>query len=91
MFFDRQRQELDHQQTVVQDAVMECAGGSALSCCPPLAKHPSQQNILPPAFALTVYIQFSLIISFLVIKSRAMGSILTNHDDEHIGIDSVKD
>jgi hypothetical protein len=33
---------------------------------------------------------FSLIISFLVINSRAMGSTSTNHGDGHIGIDSVK-
>jgi hypothetical protein len=39
----------------------------------------------------TLYIQFSLIISFFVIDSRAMGSTSTNHGDEHIGIHSVKD
>jgi hypothetical protein len=42
------------------------------------------------AFALAVYIQFSLIISFLVINSRAMGSASTNHGDGHIGINSAK-
>jgi hypothetical protein len=46
---------------------------------------------MPSAFAPTVYIQFWLIISFLVINSRAMGSIPTNHGDGHIGINSVKD
>jgi hypothetical protein len=51
----------------------------------------SWQDILPSAFALTVYIQFSLINSFLRIDSRAMGSILTSHGDGHVGINSVKD
>jgi hypothetical protein len=46
---------------------------------------------MPSAFALTVYIQFSLIVLFLVISSRAMGSTPTNYGDGHIGIDSVKD
>jgi hypothetical protein len=54
-------------------------------------KNIDTQDILPSAFALTVYIQFSLIISFSVINSRAMGSALTNHGDGHIGINSVKD
>jgi hypothetical protein len=49
-----------------------------------------RQDISPSEFALTVYIQFSLIISFLVINSRAMGSTSTIHDDGHIGINSVK-
>jgi hypothetical protein len=52
---------------------------------------PYRQDILPSAFTLTVYIQFSLIISFLVINSRAMGSTSTNHSEVHIGINSVKD
>jgi hypothetical protein len=48
------------------------------------------QDILPSAFALIVYIQFSLIILFLVINSRAMGSTSTNYSDGHIRINSVK-
>jgi hypothetical protein len=50
-----------------------------------------RQNILPSAFAPTVYIQFSLIILFLVIHSRAIGSTWMNHGDGQIGINSVKD
>jgi hypothetical protein len=50
-----------------------------------------EQDILPSAFALTAYIEFALIISFLVINSRAMGSISRNHGDRHIGIENVKD
>jgi hypothetical protein len=50
-----------------------------------------RQDILPSAFALTMYIQFLLISSFLVIHSRAMGSTSTNHVHGHIGISSVKD
>jgi hypothetical protein len=52
-----------------------------------------RDNILPSAFALIVYIQFSLIISFLVINSRAMGSTSTstNHGDGLVGINSVKE
>jgi hypothetical protein len=50
-----------------------------------------EQDILPSAFALTVYIQFSLIISFSVINSRAEGSTSMSHSHEHIGINSVKD
>jgi hypothetical protein len=46
---------------------------------------------MPSAFALTLYIQFSFIISFLVINYRAMGSTSTNHGDGHIGVNSVKD
>jgi hypothetical protein len=47
-------------------------------------------DILPSASALTLYIQFSLIISFWVIDSRAMGSTSTHHGDAHIGINSVR-
>jgi hypothetical protein len=49
-----------------------------------------RQDILPSEFALAMHIQFSLIISFLVINSRDMGSTSTNHGDGHIGINSVK-
>jgi hypothetical protein len=48
------------------------------------------QGILLSAFALTVSIQFSLIISVLVINSRAMGPTWTNHGDGHTGIERVK-
>jgi hypothetical protein len=51
----------------------------------------SRQDILPSVFALTVYIQFSSIVSFFVIDSRAMGFTSTNHGDGRIGINSVKD
>jgi hypothetical protein len=50
-----------------------------------------RQHSLPSAFALTVYIQFSLIISFLVINSRVMCSTSMNHGDGHIRINSMKD
>jgi hypothetical protein len=50
-----------------------------------------KQDTLLHAFALTVYIQFSFIISVLVINSRAMGPIWTNHGDGHIGINSTRD
>jgi multisubunit Na+/H+ antiporter MnhC subunit len=52
---------------------------------------PKRQDILPSAFTLTVHIQFSLIILFLVISARVMGSTQTNHSDGHPGINSVKD
>jgi hypothetical protein len=45
---------------------------------------------MPSAFALTAYIQFSLIILVLVIDYRAMGPASTNHGNGHIEIDSVK-
>jgi hypothetical protein len=48
------------------------------------------KDILPSAFALTLYIQFSLIISFSVVNSRAMGPTSTNHGDGHLRINSVK-
>jgi hypothetical protein len=51
----------------------------------------SAHGIQPSAFALTVYIQFPLILSFLVINCRAMGSTSMNHGDGHIGINTVKD
>jgi hypothetical protein len=38
---------------------------------------------LPSVFVLTMYIQFSLMISLLVLNSRAMGSISANHGDGH--------
>jgi hypothetical protein len=50
-----------------------------------------KQDILPSAFALTVHIQFSLMIPVLVIHSRAMGSTSTNHADGPVGIDNVND
>jgi hypothetical protein len=50
-----------------------------------------RQGILPSVFTLTLYIQLSLITSFLVINSRAMGSTSTKHGNEHIGINSLKD
>jgi hypothetical protein len=50
-----------------------------------------EQDIPLSAFVLAAYIQFSLIISFLVINSRAGGSTSTNHRDGDIGINSVKD
>jgi hypothetical protein len=50
-----------------------------------------KQNILSFVFALTLCIQLSLIISFLVIDSHAKGSTSTNHGDGHIGISNVKD
>jgi hypothetical protein len=49
-----------------------------------------EQDILLSTFALSVYVQFSLIISLLVIISRVMDSISMNHGDGHIGIDIVK-
>jgi hypothetical protein len=49
-----------------------------------------RQDILPSAFEPTMYIQFSLIISFVVINSRAMGSTPMNHGEAHIEIDSAK-
>jgi hypothetical protein len=52
---------------------------------------PMKQDIRRSAFEMAVYIQFSLTISFLIIDSRAMGSISTNHGDGQIGINSVKD
>jgi hypothetical protein len=51
----------------------------------------TKQDILPSASALTVYVQFLLIISFLMINSRPMGSTSTNHGDGHIGIDNAKE
>jgi hypothetical protein len=50
-----------------------------------------RQDILPSALALTLCIHFSLIISFLGINFRAMDFTSTDHDDGHIGINSVKD
>jgi hypothetical protein len=49
-----------------------------------------EQDILPSTLALTVYIQLSLMISFLVINYRAMGSTSMNHGDGHMGINDVK-
>jgi uncharacterized membrane protein (DUF485 family) len=46
---------------------------------------------VPSAFALTLYIQLPLIISFLMINSPVMGSTSTNYGDGHIEINSVKD
>jgi hypothetical protein len=51
----------------------------------------STQNILLVAFALSMYIQFSLIISFLVVDSPPMSSTSANPGDGHIGINGVKD
>jgi hypothetical protein len=51
----------------------------------------SKQDILLSAFALTVYIQFLLIILFSMINSRTMGSTSTNRGNGHIEINSVKD
>jgi hypothetical protein len=51
----------------------------------------SREDILPSAFSLAMCIQFSLIILFLVINSRAMGPTSTNHGAGHIGINSVTD
>jgi hypothetical protein len=50
-----------------------------------------RQDVLPSAFALIVYIQFSLIISFVVINSRVVGFTSTNHGDGDSGIDTLKD
>jgi hypothetical protein len=50
-----------------------------------------KKNILSSVFALTVWIQFLLIISFLMIDSHAKGSTSMNHADGHIGISNVKE